>query len=135
MKKIIFISICFILCLCSCTNNEKANFNYTNEEQLEKEITANLEQIVGVTDVISSKHSDYTKNEYYKNIVELGKDAVPVLENMYKNKKLVGVNAYISALIIQDITKCNLYEVYNLNWESAEEFYTLWEDNNCSFKK
>lgn len=83
----------------------------------------------------SSNPYDYTKNEYYNNIINLGKDAVPVLENMYKNKKLSGVNAYLSALAIQDIAKCNLYEKYNLEWSTAEEFYILWEDNNCSFKK
>jgi len=106
-----------------------------DEEQLEKEITTNLDQIVEVTDITSSNPYDYTKNEFYKNIVKLGKDAVPVLENMYKNKKLSGVNAYLSALAIQDITKCDLHEEYNLDWATAEEFYTLWEDNNCSFKK
>ena len=56
------------------------------------------------------------------------------IENMYKNNKLMGVSAYLSALAIQDITKCNLYEKYNLDWTTAEEFYTLWEDNNCLFK-
>ena len=78
---------------------------------------------------------DYTKNEYYKNIVNLGKDAVPVLEDMYNKGKLTGVNAYLSALVIQDITKCNLNEKYNLDWSTAEEFYDLWKDNNCSYKK
>ena len=101
----------------------------------EKEITTNLDQIVEVTDITSSNPYDYTKNDFYRNIVKLGKDAVPVLENMYKNKKLSGVNAYLSALAIQDITKCNLHEEYNLDWSTAEEFYALWEDNNCSFKK
>ena len=67
-----------------------------------------------------------TKNEYYKNIVNLGKDAVPVLEDMYNKGKLTGVNAYLSALVIQDITKCNLNEKYNLDWSTAEEFYDLW---------
>ncbi len=135
MKKIIFIGMCCILCLCGCTNNQKANFDYTNKEQLEKEITLNLDQIGELTDMTSSNPYNYTKNEYYKNIVKLGKGAVPVLENMYKNKKLSGVNTYLSALVIQDITKCNLHEKYNLDWSTAEEFYTLWEDNNCSFKK
>ena len=77
----------------------------------------------------------YTKNEYYNNIVNLGEDAVPILEDMYNKKELAGVNAYLSALAIQDITKCNLHEEYNLDWSTAEKFYTLWKDNNCSFKK
>lgn len=52
---------------------------------------------------------------------------------MYKNGKLNGISTFLSALAIQDITKCNLYEEYNLDWSTAEEFYTLWEENNCSF--
>lgn len=61
----------------------------------------------------SSNPYDYTKNEYYMNTVELGENAVSVFQNMYK--ELSGVNAYLSALAIQDITKCNLYEKYDLD--------------------
>lgn len=135
MRKILFMCACCVLCLCGCTNNQKADFNYTNEEQIEKEIVTNIEQIAEVTDKTSSNPYDYTKNEYYKNIVALGKDAVPVLEDMYNKGKLTGVNAYLSALAIQDITQCNLNEKYNLDWSTAEEFYDLWKDNNCSYKK
>lgn len=134
-KKILIMSICCIICLCGCVNSQKANFNYTNEEQIKKEIITNLEQISKVTDLSSSNPFDYTKNEYYKKIVALGSDAVPILESMYKDGKLSGVNAYLSALAIQDITDCNLNEKYHLEWETPEEFYTLWQDNNCSFKK
>lgn len=133
MKKII-IGICCILCLCGCVNSQKANFHYTNEEQIEKEIITNLDRIIEVTDLTSSNPYDYTQNEYYKNIINLGEDAVFVLENMYKNGKLSGVNAYLSALVIQDITKCNLLDRYNIDWSTAEEFYTSWENNNCSYK-
>ncbi len=94
----------------------------------------NFKRIDESANKTSSNPYDYTKNEYYKNIVKLGENAVYVLENMYKNNKLMGVSAYLSALAIQDITKCNLYEKYNLDWTTAEEFYTLWEDNNCLFK-
>ncbi len=134
MKRL-FMVICCILCLCGCTNNQKADFNYTNEEQIEKEIMVNLTKISEVTDLTSSNPFDYTKNEYYKNIVNLGNDAVSILENMYNKGELSGVNAYLSALAIQDITQCNLHEKYNLDWSTAEEFYTLWKDNNCSYEK
>lgn len=135
MKKILFMCVCCGLCLCGCTNNQKADFNYTKEEQIEKEIVTNMEQIAKVTDKTSSNPYEYTKNEYYKNIVALGKDAVSVLEDMYNKGKLTGVNAYLSALAIQDITGCNLHEKYNLDFSTAEEFYTLWKDNNCSYKQ
>ena len=80
-----------------CSNDSKANIN---AKQLEKEITINFNKIEEVTDMTSSNPYDYTENEYYKNIVELGEDAVSVLQNMYKNKKLSGVNAYLSTLAI-----------------------------------
>lgn len=131
MKKIILISLCCILFLCGCTNNQESN---NNTRDLESTITFNLNKIGESSNSTSSNPYDYTDNEYYKNIVALGKDAVPVLESMYKNGKLSGVNAYLSALAIQEITNCNLYEKYDLDWSTAEEFYTLWEDNNCSFK-
>lgn len=96
-------------------------------------IIENLNKIMEVSDLTSSNPYDYTKNVYYNNIVDLGDKAAFVLENMYKNGELNGISAFISALAIQDITKCNLYEEYNLDWSTAEEFYTLWEENNCSF--
>lgn len=133
MKKIIIISV-FILCLCGCASKQNDVSNI-NEEKLESEIISNLKGIEEETDLTSSNPYDYTKNGYYKNILKLGSDAVEVLENMYKSGKLTGVNAYISALAIQDITKCNLYEEYKLDWSTAEEFYDLWKDYNCSFKK
>lgn len=133
MKRILLITACCILCLCGCTKNNKVNYNYSNEEELEKEIITNLEQIAEVTDPKSSNPFEYTQNEYYNNIVNLGKEAVPALENMYKTGKLSGLNAYLSALLVQDITGCNIYEEYKLDWETAEDFYNLWKNNNCSF--
>ena len=98
MKKILFACICCVLCLSGCTNKQKANFNYTNEEQIEKKITENFEQIAEMTDMTSSNPFNYTKNQYYNNIVNLGENAVFVLEKMYKSGKLSGVKAYLSAL-------------------------------------
>lgn len=132
-KMILFTIIC--LALTGCASKGKADFNYTNEEQIEKEVLTNLDKISEVVDALSSNPYDYTNNEYYENIVDLGKSAVPVLESMYKDNKISGINAYLSALAIEDITDCHLYEKYNLEWETAEEFYNLWKDNNCSFKK
>ena len=50
MKKILLICMFCLLCLCGCTKNQKADFDYTNEEQIEKEIVTNMEQIATVTD-------------------------------------------------------------------------------------
>ncbi len=103
-------------------------------KELTDVIMDNLDKIAEVTDNTSSNPYDYTKNDYYKDIVSLGNDAVKVLENMYKKGELTGVNAYLSALAIQDITKCNLYEKYGYDWSTAEEFYKLWKNDNCSYQ-
>lgn len=130
MKKVIISMFC-ILCLCGCTNNKE---NVNNEENIEEVITENFKQIGEVSDTTSSNPYNYTNNEYYKNIIKLGLKAVPVLEQMHKDNKLSGVYAYISALAVQDLTDCNLYEEYDLDWSTADEFYTLWKDYNCGLK-
>ena len=130
MKKVI-IGMCCILCLCGCANNKENN---NNEVNIEEVITENLKQIGEVSDKTSSNPYDYTKNEYYENIIKLGIKAVPVLEEMYKDNQLSGVYAYISALAIEELTNCNLYEEYDLDWSTADEFYTLWKDYNCGLK-
>lgn len=129
--KIIIIVTSSILCLCGCTNNKE---QITNEDNIEEKILENLKQIGELSDTASSNPYDYIKNENYKNIIKLGKKAVPVLEEMYNSNKISGVYAYISALAVQDITGCNLYEEYDLDWSTADEFYTLWKDNNCGLK-
>lgn len=135
MKKVLLISLSCILLLCGCSSNQKTKFSSSNNEQLENEIKENFSKISEVADLSSSNPYDYTNNEYYENIVNLGIDAVFILMDMYNSGKLVGVDAYLSTLAIQDITKCNLYKEYNLEWETAEEFYELWEKNNCDFNK
>ena len=129
--KIIIVATSSILCLCGCTNNKE---QITSEDNIEEKILENLKQIGELSDTVSSNPYDYIKNENYKNIIKLGKKAVPVLEEMYNSNKISGVYAYISALAVQDITGCNLYEEYDLDWSIAEEFYTLWKDNNCGLK-
>ena len=89
-----------------CNNNEKvttwkgtkfacSKTENTSNTAIEKEIMINLDKIAEATNTTSSNPFDYTNNDYYKDIVNLGKNAVPVLENMYKNGKLTGVNAYL----------------------------------------
>ena len=95
--------------------NEKNILFYNDEEVntkveilLENNIILNLNKIKEVTDMTSSNPFDYT---------------------------IFGVVSYLSALAIQDITQCNLQEEYNLDLSTADEFYNLWKENNCSFKK
>ena len=134
MKKFLVICLCSLFVLCGCIDKKQESSDIQNSEEIEKEILDNFNKILEVSDLLSSNPYDYTENEYYENIVNLGKPAVLVLIDMYNDGKLTGLNAYLSALAIEDITDCNLLEKYNINWSSADEFYQAWENNNCEFK-
>ena len=102
---------------------------------LEEEIKYNLSKIKEVSDLSSSNPYHYINNKYYQNIVDIGKDAVFLLREMYNAGELSGLDAYISALAIQDITNCNLLKEYKIEWDTAKQFYELWENYNCGFNK
>lgn len=130
MSKIIIICMCF-LCLCGCGSDSvkqtdkvtSPNVNNTNID-IEVEILDNLDKILEITDLSSSNPYDYIDNEYYNNIISFGDDAIPVLERMYQENKLIGINAYISTLAIEEITGSR-----NFAWTTPEEFYQKWEES------
>ena len=129
MKKLIIVIFSMLL-LFGCSNSH----DDSSKDNIKEEIKENFNNIMSDVDPKSSNPYDYTKSKYYDNMVSLGTPAIKVLENMYNDGELTGVNAYLSALLIQDISKCNIYEEYNLDWSTADEFYTLWKDYNCSEK-
>ena len=100
MKKTIILCICCALILCACSGAKEQK-----KDELRKVILENMEKIDEVSDPTSSNPYDYTKNEYYRNIVDLGKDAVPVLEEMCRSGELTGLHAFISDIAIQEITE------------------------------
>ena len=106
--------------------------NTDNAIAYEQTILDNMDGIMEVSDLSSSNPYDYIDNNHYRSIVALGSGAVSVLEDLYNSGKLTGLEAYISALAIEDITDCRLSTKYN--WSSAEEFYNLWKNDNCEFK-
>lgn len=128
-KKIIIIFCAFLLCGCASEENEQIP-----QDKIKETINTNLEKIMTVSDVTSSNPYDYTQNEYYQNIIAIGKQAIPVIEEMYENKELNSLNAYIVALAIQEIADCNLHEKYNIDWINADEFFTNWKTKNCGLK-
>lgn len=128
-KNIIIIFCAFLLCGCASEENEQIP-----QDKIKDTINTNLEKIMSVSDVTSSNPYDYTQNEYFKNIIAIGKQALPVIEEMYENKELNSLNAYIAALAIQEIADCNLYEKYNIDWINADEFFANWKTKNCGLK-
>ncbi|MDO5138377.1 MAG: hypothetical protein Q4D71_07970 [Oscillospiraceae bacterium] len=114
-KKAFILCLCCALILCACGNAEEQKKN-----DMKKIILENMEKIDEVSDPVSSNPYDYTKNEYYRNIVDLGKDAVPVLEEMYLGGELTGLHAFVSAIAISEITDSDI------EFSTADEFFTKW---------
>lgn len=77
--------------------------------------------------LLSSSPYAYIDNDYYKNIVSLGFDAVKVLQEKNENGEFSGLNSYIAAIAIQEITGCDLYSITGTDFENADEFYELWD--------
>ena len=102
-----------------------------NSDELEEVIKNNFKKIIEVNNGVSSNPYDYINNEYYQNIINLGSKAVPILIKMFHNEN--GLEAYISTIMIQEITNCNIKDKYHLSWETGKEFYQLWDNYNCGY--
>ena len=75
------------------------------KKYIKEVVTTNLAKIYKVSDLSSSNPYTYTKNKYYDNIVSLGKESVPTLQEMLDNNEIVGLDAEIIKIAINDISK------------------------------
>ncbi|MGN1156875.1 MAG: hypothetical protein ACI4TK_11920 [Agathobacter sp.] len=102
--------------------------NLMQEKTVAEEIDYNLAKIneLSLNQITSSNPYDYIDNDHYNNIIKLGMPAVSVLEEKYSNNELHGLNAYIAALAIQEITGIQISEEADETWETAEEFFAQW---------
>ena len=102
--------------------------NLMQEKTVAEEIDYNLAKIneLSINQITSSNPYDYIDNDHYNNIIKLGMPAVSVLEEKYSNNELHGLNAYIAALAIQEITGIQISEEADETWETAEEFFAQW---------
>lgn len=95
---------------------------------LAAEVQANFAKMseLSMEQAMSSNPYDYIDNEYYDNIVELGVPAAEVIAQNYHDGEYAGLNAYIAALAIQEITDMNMYECTGEDWETGEQFFERW---------
>lgn len=82
--------------------------------------------------ITSSNPYDYTKNKYYKDLVSMGMDAVPVLakdfvKKMETSSDSFAVDGYVAALAVEDITDVDLQTLTGKDPETAEEYWTAWD--------
>lgn len=140
MKKRCLITLLALCCvLAGCGGKKSGNEQGTSvldadngskieNSSLAEEVQENFTKLpeASMDQVTSSNPYDYINNEYFDNIVELGIPAVKVIEQGYYNEKYAGLNAYIAALAIQEITDVNLYECTGEDWETGEQFFHNW---------
>lgn len=84
-----------------------------------------------VEHTFSSNPYDYIQNsEYYDNVVKLGVAALPELENMLKTSENNGLNEYIIAIAIEEISHADVNAILEnpdgCGWENAKEFSGEW---------
>lgn len=98
--------------------------NFTNISKLIDEQVRNKSEVS-----FSSNPYDYIKdNKYYENIVNKGFAALPILEKKLQNSETYGLQDYIVAIAIEEITKTNLKNDPNTAWSTAKEFNVEWDE-------
>ena len=77
-----------------------------------------LSNAYSVETLLNSSPYAYIDNDFYRNIVSLGFDAVQVLQEKNADGEFSDLNSYIAAIAIQEITGCNLYSITGIDFES-----------------
>ncbi|MHB8172701.1 MAG: hypothetical protein ACYDG6_14425 [Thermincolia bacterium] len=76
---------------------------------------------------LSSNPYDYIKdNPHYNEIIKIGYDALPVLEDELKKTNASGLREYILSIAIEEITKSDLKQFESYQWDRAENFKLKW---------
>lgn len=125
MKKILLI-IFSILVIAGCSQHEKSY------EEVKELIVKNMDKIS--LKLQKNPDSDYLKSRNFKKIVKLGDEAISIMTELYYEHELDELKSYIAAYAIENIANCNIQEVYGLTWETPDEFFEMWKNNNCSYK-
>lgn len=91
--------------------------------QLQTEVTNKTEL------AMSSNPYDFIKNSAeYTNIVNLGPDAIPILEKKIDESKGSDLFDYIFAAAIEEISKVNLKEEQSTAWADGDKFSEKWKE-------
>jgi len=98
----------------------------TTEKTLFDGISTNMDYSQENADVMSSNPYDYIKySEEYKNLITLGKEALPQLKNILETQD-GDLNSYMIALAMEEIAGVNIYEETNVDWSTSKEFLNAW---------
>lgn len=111
-------------------------FNQPATASMEKQVDSHLadinkfiqKQAVIRSEVsLSSNPYDFIKkNEDFNQIVKLGNDVLPILQEKIEKSENNGLSEYILAIAIEEITKTNLKSDEETTWETAKGFTQQW---------
>lgn len=112
-------------------------FNYSAKASTEKQVESNLakinanlqKEIENRTPLsFSSNPYDYIKDSVeFQNIVNLGEDALPILEQKIDETPNSGLNDYILAIAAEKISKVDLKKKEESAWATGDEFSAKWK--------
>lgn len=110
-------------------------FQLTGASAIEKQINENLSEIMENIEVMATRNPelaassnpyDYiNENNNYNNIVQIGQEAIPVIEKNINSSKENGLQEYILAIAAEEIAKVDLRE-NRYNWSNAKEWASVW---------
>lgn len=100
----------------------------SNKMSVEAKVKNNLTKIFEADRnvIVSSNPYSYTNNEYYKDIVDMGMDAVEVLLKDECVDK-TSLDGYVAAIAVSEITGVDIQSISGKDWETAEEFWNEWD--------
>lgn len=118
-SSILVMAICLIVTIVSVTNSTAYAMD-KNMDLLMKDINVKIQEKEDMA--YSSNPYDYIeKNESYKNIKELKIKALPLLANKIEQSDEAGLEEYIMAIAIQDISGIDVSSLEG-EWSDGQEF-------------
>ena len=125
------LSIVLILCLFFAFNSQSASAAEKVRINLEK-IDESIQNEINNRTILSLSSNPYdyvVDNQYYDKIILLGVAALPELETTLINSENNGLNEYILAIAIEEISKVDVNKILgntDYGWENAMEFESEW---------
>ena len=116
------LAVAVILSLLIGLNNESVSVEARVKKDMEKIMEYKTETL------ISSNPYDYIDNEYYRDIVSMGMDAVEVLSKGVVDKEIGSLDGYVATIAVEEITGLDITKISGKSCETADEFWKLWDE-------
>lgn len=114
MRKILISIICLLM-ITGCESKK---------DKMKSFIEGNF-QIIQKSNVISKNPFDYVRNEGYQNILDLGTEALDLLQQSLTRLNNDGI---VSAVAMQDIVNIDITKITGKEWSDGKQFKELWDE-------